>query len=104
MSKNKEVTLEDKISRILSSGGVKRHLFNPSGLELWTVVGSEGEYIQFPNKGLCSCPQSFFKRIHEETKMCYHALAVRMAQSDGKYVTVECRDDEIHILLGLLLI
>jgi predicted nucleic acid-binding Zn finger protein len=104
MSKNKEVTPEDKTSKIISSGGVKRHLFNPSGLELWTVVGSEGEYIQFPDRGVCSCPQSFFKRIRGEAEMCYHALAVKMARSNNEYVTVECSDDEIHILLGLLLV
>jgi predicted nucleic acid-binding Zn finger protein len=101
--KNKDIDSYQKISKIISSGGVKRHTFLPSGTEIWTVVGNDGEYIQYPEREICTCPQFFFKKMHGDLGPCYHVLSVKSAKLNQSYVTIGCNDDELHILIQLLL-
>jgi predicted nucleic acid-binding Zn finger protein len=87
---------------IAGSGGVKRHVFMPSGTEIMTVVGNEGEYIVSDNPPLCTCPAFFFSLTRGNKKSCHHLLALTLAEHDGRVAITRGHDDEIPAFLSLL--
>jgi len=94
--------LLQKAEEIVESGGVKKHVFEPSGTEIWTVVGSEGEYLVSRDPPLCTCPAFFFSLSRGRGKECHHLLALDAARKRDRFCVIDGHDDEITILLGLL--
>jgi len=82
---------------------VKLHIFLPSGLRFWTVVGNDKEYIQLPLTLTCCCPGSYFKLIHGQEVSCRHSEALNLAISLHQYDIVIGDDTEISTFLSYLL-
>ncbi|MGA1974214.1 MAG: SWIM zinc finger family protein [Conexivisphaerales archaeon] len=91
-----------KASKIVDSGGVKRHIFEPSGTEIWTVVGAEGEYLVSDDPPLCTCPAFYFSLTRGKKRNCHHLIAVELAKQEDHVATTVGRDEEIRIFLKLL--
>ena len=91
-----------KAEEIIRSGGVKRHTFKPSDTEIWTVVGSEGEYLVSGNPPLCTCPAFYFSVMRSRKKKCHHLVALDAAKRQGHFSVVSGHDEEIPVFLRLL--
>ena len=91
-----------KAREIADLGGVKRHVFMPSGTEIVTVVGSEGEYPVSEDPPLCSCPAYYFSLTRGGKKSCHHLLALALAKHDGRVKVTRGSDDEVPVFLHLL--
>lgn len=90
-----------KIRWTSSRGGVKLHVFEPSGTEIWTVVGRSGEHWQSPDARFCSCPGYYFDR--RRGRSCYHLDAARQAARDGTVEITRFSDSEFYgFVAGLL--
>ncbi|MDI1495361.1 MAG: hypothetical protein K8823_669 [Cenarchaeum symbiont of Oopsacas minuta] len=68
-------------------GRVKLHIFEPSGRQIWTVVGKTGEYWVDKDTGYCSCDAHFFSKISNKPR-CYHEESVRMAGTNVQITTL----------------
>jgi predicted nucleic acid-binding Zn finger protein len=73
-------------------GSVKLHLFLPSGKDLWTVVGKEGEYWVDPEISFCSCKDYYFVTL-SGGELCYHLKSANRAVEEG-IDAVEFSDDD----------
>jgi len=91
-----------KATEIVDSGGVKQHVFKPSDTEIWTVVGSEGEYLVSNDPPLCTCPAFYFSLTRGKKKECHHLLALTLAKKRSHVAVIIGHDDEIPSFLGLL--
>ena len=91
-----------KVLEIINNKGVKLHIFYPSELEFWTVVGKEGEYIQFEQGALCSCPAYFFNILRNNDETCYHIKALKLSKEQSIYEKIIGDDSEIPIFIKLL--
>jgi predicted nucleic acid-binding Zn finger protein len=87
---------------LVDSGGVKKHVFRPSGTEIWTVVGREGEYLVASDPPLCTCPAYYFSLTRGRKKECHHLIALEYARHLNRFFTIIGHDDEIQVFLGLL--
>jgi predicted nucleic acid-binding Zn finger protein len=89
---------EDKARRVVESLAVKLHKFQPSGIVIWTVVGSDRDFlVDFGNdnpKPYCSCNDFHFRVLSGRVPECYHLLAARTAAENEMYSVVEFSDDE----------
>ncbi|MCS6769434.1 MAG: SWIM zinc finger family protein [Candidatus Caldarchaeum sp.] len=74
---------------------VKKYVFKPSGRVRWVVVGRTRDYLALPSVGYCSCEDFFFRVMSHEKPMCYHVVAVKLAQITEKYDVIE-ESDEWH--------
>jgi predicted nucleic acid-binding Zn finger protein len=99
--KNEEIT---RTVEIINNKGVKLHVFYPSGLEFWTVVGKDGEYVQFEQGALCSCPAFFFNILRNSNKVCHHVNALKLSKEKSTYKKIVGDDTEITIFIKLLLL
>lgn len=89
---------------LVERGAVKLHRFSPSGREIWTVVGAEGDQIILESEPFCSCRDFHFRVVGGNTDLCYHLLSVHLAKRLGeKYDAVDFTDEEYHTFLLLLL-
>ena len=89
---------------LIERGAVKLHRFSPSGREIWTVVGAEGDQLIFESEPFCSCRDFHFRVVGGNTDLCYHLLSVHLAKRLGeKYDVVNFNDEEYHAFLLLLL-
>jgi predicted nucleic acid-binding Zn finger protein len=84
------------------SGCVKKHVFNPSGRVLFTVVGRSGDEFIDPQKPFCSCRHFFFRVLGGRDQTCYHLLAYEMAKETQNFDDVEMHDEEFGTFLRLL--
>ena len=64
---------------------VKKYVFKPSGRVLWIVVSKGREYLIYPLVGYCSCDDFYFSVIDGKTRLCYHLIAVRLAELLGRF-------------------
>lgn len=92
-----------KAQQLVEKKCVKLHRFQPSGRELWTVVGREGDQLVDPAAPYCSCKHFYFKVFRGKGGECYHLTAAKIAKEAGEYDEIELRDDEYPQLLRLLL-
>ncbi len=90
----------DKAWRIVGERRVKRYTFRPSGRVTWVVVGQGGEYQIYPKAGYCGCDDFYFRVVDDETGLCYHLLAQRLAEALGSYDGVDEEDEAWDILVG----
>jgi len=82
---------------------VKLHRFLPSGREVWTAVGREGDQYIDDSQPYCSCRDFHFKTSTGKGDECYHLTALRLAKESGMYETVEFQDSEYTQFLKALL-
>ncbi len=83
----------DNIGKVVSSGGVKLHLFVPSNRKIWTVVGKEKEYWLDPELGFCSCEDYYYNEM-TKNGICYHLKATKAAQEKGVVEKIQFTDSE----------
>ncbi|MCS6783890.1 MAG: hypothetical protein RMI43_04665 [Candidatus Caldarchaeum sp.] len=73
----------------VKEGRVKKYVFRPGGRVRWVVVGKTRDYLVVPAAGFCTCEDFFFRVMSNEKPMCYHLLAVRLAEITEMYTVIE---------------
>ncbi len=93
-----------KAQKLLENQSVKLHTFSPSGRRVWTVVGTEGDFlVDFDNeRPFCSCDDFHFRVLGGKIPECYHLIAARKAVEEGQYADVEFSDEEFAPFLRAL--
>ena len=86
---------------IISSNGVKLHLFEPSNRKIWTVVGKDNEHWLDLDLGYCSCEDYFYNAM-EKGRQCYHLQAVKSAIGQNKVETIKFQDSEFESFMSAL--
>ena len=89
------------IESVISSNGVKLHLFEPSNREIWTVVGKENEHWLDLNLGYCSCEDYYYNAM-EKGRQCYHLHAIKAAMEQGKVEVIKFQDSEFESFISAL--
>jgi len=89
------------VETIVSSNGVKLHLFEPSNRKIWTVVGKENEHWLDLNLGYCSCEDYYYNAMEKGTE-CYHLKAVKTAQKQNRVEVIHFSDSEFDMFVAAL--
>ena len=89
------------VDSIVSSNGVKLHLFEPSNRKIWTVVGKENEHWLDLDLGYCSCEDYYYNAM-EKGRQCYHLLAVQTAIKQDKVEKIKFQDSEFQSFISAL--
>ena len=78
--------------RSVEENRVMRYHFRPSDTVTWIVRGKRREYLVIPEI-YCTC-RSFYQDvvISRESKMCYHLLAQRIAETRNQYQHPDATD------------
>ncbi len=93
----------EKALKLLKDKSVKLHKFTPSGREIWTAIGKEGDQLVDDSQPYCSCRHFYYKVLSEKDDICYHILGLRMAKQINEYDVIEFNDSEYPSFLELLL-
>lgn len=97
------ISKRKKAIQIVESNRIKFHRFLPSGRELWTAVGSDGDHLINNSQPYCSCRDFHFRLITDKDTECYHLLALHMAIESKKYYSLDFQDEEYYSFIkGLL--
>lgn len=92
----------DRVKSAVSESRVKMHLFEPSKITVWTIVGKSKEHWIDPDYRYCSCKGYYFGMI-DGKKTCYHLDLMSMAIKQDRVDTVRFSDDEFDdFMLGLV--
>ena len=62
----KKRSSDDLVDDLINEGRVKLHKFQPSGRELWTVIGNYGDQLVFTNSDYCSCRGFYFSLMKQK--------------------------------------
>lgn len=89
------------VESVISSSGVKLHLFEPSNRKIWTVVGKDNEHWLDLDLGYCSCEDYFYNAM-EKGRKCYHLQAVQSAIDKNKVETIKFQDAEFESFMSAL--
>ncbi|MFL6410019.1 MAG: hypothetical protein ACJ71K_02095 [Nitrososphaeraceae archaeon] len=92
-----------RVERIVDLGGVKLHVFRPSGRQIWTVVGKDDEHWADPDLQFCSCKNYYYKTL-SSGEICYHLKSIQQAMQNNKFVRTDFDDTEYIGFLKVLLI
>lgn len=84
--------------KLVKEGRVKRYIFHPSRRVVWIAVGQSGEYLILPAAGYCACSDFFFRVVDGEEGVCYHLLAMKLADALKAYEEID-EEDEVYQLL-----
>ena len=79
---------------------VKKYIFQPSMRTIWIVVGRHRDYLILPKANFCTCDDFFFRVLNHEKPMCYHILAVKIAELTESYETIREADNWYSGLLS----
>ncbi|MDE1727841.1 MAG: hypothetical protein KGI02_00575 [Thaumarchaeota archaeon] len=90
------------VESIVSTNGVKLHLFEPSGRKIWTVVGKENEHWLDSDLGYCSCEDYYYNAM-EKGRQCYHLQAVQTAIKQDKIEKIIFQDSEFDSFISALI-
>ncbi|MHB8567663.1 MAG: hypothetical protein ACYC7D_01050 [Nitrososphaerales archaeon] len=97
----------ERAKRVVEGLGVKQHLFTPSGVTIWTVVGKDGDFLvdigPNPTNHYCSCNDFHYRVLSNKVPECYHLIAARRAISEGQFALTEFDDEELGNFLKALL-
>ena len=91
-----------KVQRTVELGAVKLHVFQPSGREIWTVVGKDDEHWADPDLQFCSCKSYYYKTL-SNGEICYHLRSVLQAIQNNKFIRIDFDDTEYIGFLKVLL-
>ncbi len=99
---------EQRAEKVVNNLGVKVHHFEPSGREIWTVVGTEGDALVDydpleTRQQYCSCDDFHFRVLGGTVSQCYHLIAARKAREDNRYSKIIFSDIEYVSFLRSLL-
>ena len=99
---------EQRAEKVVNNLGVKVHHFEPSGREIWTVVGAEGDALVDydpleTRQQYCSCDDFHFRVLGGTVSECYHLIAARKARADNRYSKIIFSDAEYVSFLRSLL-
>ena len=89
------------VESIVSSNGVKLHLFEPSNRKIWTVVGKENEHWLDLNLEYCSCEDYYYNAM-EKGRHCYHLNAIKAAMEQDKVEVIKFQDSEFESFISAL--
>ncbi len=92
-----------KVEDVVKAGRVKRHIFKPSGREIWTVVGSRIDHYVDLEQPYCSCKDFYYNLIRGLEQTCYHIEAARIATQTNTYCEITFSDEEYQDLLKAIL-
>lgn len=98
----KKKSSDELINHLIDQGRVKLHKFQPSGRQLWTVVGSLGDQLIFGNEDYCSCKGFYFSLMRKNLSSCYHLKAFKIAKQTQKYSSIEISDSDYKLFFTLL--
>ncbi|MEM4310790.1 MAG: hypothetical protein QXX95_00165 [Nitrososphaerales archaeon] len=93
----------DRAQRALSNNCIKLHLFKPSQIEIWTVIGREGDEVVDDELNYCSCKDFYFSVLSGKEKQCYHLMALKMAKEGKRFDLIEFDDSELKGFIKALL-
>ena len=92
---------QSNIEFVVSSNGVKLHLFEPSNRKIWTVVGKENEHWLDMDLRYCSCEDYYYNAM-EKGRQCYHLQAVQIAIGQDKVEIIKFHDSEFESFIAAL--
>ncbi|MFQ6134618.1 MAG: hypothetical protein ACE5KU_02235 [Nitrososphaerales archaeon] len=93
----------ERAVRLVESRSIKLHRFLPSGREVWTAVGNDGDQLVDASQPYCSCRDFHFRLLTGRREECYHLLALKMAKESNSYDTIDFQDEEYtSFIRGLL--
>lgn len=92
----------DKVESIVFENRVKMHLFEPSKITVWTIVGKSKEHWIDPDNRYCSCKGYYFGMI-DGKKTCYHLDLMRLAIKQERVEIVRFSDDEFNDFMSGLI-
>jgi len=78
---------------------VKKYAFKPSGRVVWIVVGRKRDYLVMPAADFCSCDDFYYNVMERRAHLCYHLIAQKLADSLGRYDSIDEGDDFYDILM-----
>lgn len=96
---------EQKAQKVVENLAVKYHRFEPSGRELWTVIGSDTDFLVYSGnpdgpeeaerlRPYCSCDDYHFRVLGGQIPECYHLIALRRAREENRFSTTVFSDEE----------
>lgn len=109
MNEEPSLRRKQRAEKVVEDLGVKLHRFEPSGREIWTVVGREGDFLvedhaSETGESYCSCDDFHFRVLGGTVSECYHLIALREARKRKQFSRIVFSDDEYrNFLRGLLL-
>lgn len=77
-------------------------MFLPSQIEVWTVIGEEGDNLVTERPHFCSCKDFYFNLLKRERKSCYHLSAFLIAKKGEGYSTFYYKDEEFESFMRML--
>ncbi|MHA1646986.1 MAG: hypothetical protein ACTSVU_05600 [Promethearchaeota archaeon] len=82
---------------------VTKYEFQPSGYVLWTIAGSESEYLLYPDE-YCQCQNFLINSIYRKRVFypCKHLLAQKLAEALDQYKIEKKKDKEYKDLIKRL--
>lgn len=92
----------ERIDSTVNLGGVKLHIFQPSGRKVWTVVGKDNEQWADLDLEFCSCKNYYYKTL-SNAESCYHLKSVQKAVEQNKVVAIKFDDSEYNQFIKALL-
>lgn len=74
---------------------VKKIIFLPSNLKIWSVEGAKKTYLVYP-KIYCQCQDFLLNSIYRQKKyqMCKHLFAQKLSESLKQYIELKFKDKE----------
>lgn len=74
---------------------IKKHTFSPSNLEIWTIKGTSGRYLIYPEI-YCQCHHFLIDIIYRKHQFtyCKHLFAQKLALCLGQYTEELLPDKE----------
>ena len=74
---------------------VKKNIFLPSNLKIWSVEGAKKTYLVYP-KIYCQCQDFLLNSIYRQKKyqMCKHLFAQKLSESLKQYIELKFKDKE----------
>lgn len=85
--------IESRVESAVASGSVKQILFEPSGRQLWIVIGKDNEYWTDLELKFCTCKDFYFNTLSGGSD-CYHLKSVTKAIEENKFITIKFDDSE----------
>ena len=95
-------TFKDRFERawrLVTERRIKRYVFHPSGRVVWIAVGQGGEYLILPAAGYCGCSDFYFRVVDGEAGVCYHLLAMKLADALDSFDVIDEEDEAYGLLM-----
>ena len=93
----------ERVKSIIESKSIKLHRFLPSGRQVWTVIGKEGDQLVDISQPYCSCRDFHFKFLTYSILECYHLVAIRKVLLTNFYDIIDFQDAEfLPFMQGLI--